>query len=290
MNPYLRDIILRNREYEMERDEQRQGRGQGGSRGGRDRQFDMQMDGQRGGGSSGGRGSSGGGSQGGRGGSRGGSQGSRQGGSQGQGRGGQGGRSSGGGQGGGRSQGGGRDSAGYPYQGGMQGMMNPNMGMGENYSYYEDDEMDMGGPGSGRRMGSRNRRDRAFGAEGEFYYDYDGRHYEEQNEYDQMGLNHSEFKRWKGMLKNADGTRGEKFDMNQIMPIAKQMNIDYRRFNEEDLVMAVNMLYSDYCKIFGNDITKYVAMAKAFLEDDDFDGTGSEKLATYFHCIVNKED
>lgn len=259
MNPYLRDIILRNREYEMERMDGRQGvKGSGKMR---DRAY--QMDGARnaqGQFTSGNR-------QG-----QGNRQMSRQGGNQGgQSRGNQGSRSNGGNRQGGSNQGG-RDGAGYPYQGGMQGMMmNPNMGMNGNYPYNQGN-------------------DYAFGAEGEFYYDNDGRHYEEQNEYDQMGLNHSEFKRWKSMLKNADGTRGEKFDMNQIMPIAKQMNIDYRRFNEEDLVMAVNMLYSDYCKIFGNDITKYVAMAKAFLEDDDFDGTGSEKLATYFHCIVNKED
>jgi len=124
------------------------------------------------------------------------------------------------------------------------------------------------------------------------YDDYD-RHYEfEYNQYDGMGmeLTRKEMKKWEKAMENSDGSRGFKFKEEQILPITQQHGIKFGKdFSEEEFVLAVNMLYSDYCKVLGGDLQLYIKMAKAFLCDDDFDGTGSEKLALYYRYIVDNE-
>jgi len=119
------------------------------------------------------------------------------------------------------------------------------------------------------------------------------RHYEfEYNQYDGMGmeLTRKEMKKWEKAMENSDGSRGFKFKEEQILPITQQHGIKFGKdFSEEEFVLAVNMLYSDYCKVLGGDLQLYIKMAKAFLCDDDFDGTGSEKLALYYRYIVDNE-
>ena len=165
-------------------------------------------------------------------------------------------------------------------------------GRDNNYDYRYRDMNDMRGRG--------NRGDREYGEDGRYYnpmtmgmperYDYYGNRYDmEFNEPEKMRLTNREMKMWKRNLENADGSHGEKYQMEQIMPIAQQLGIKFHEFSEEDLCMAVNMLYSDYCKVLGSDLGMYVKLAKAFLEDDDFDGTGSEKLALYYKCIASGE-
>lgn len=74
-----------------------------------------------------------------------------------------------------------------------------------------------------------------------------------------------------------------------VVPAAQQLGIKFNEYSEDEFAMAVNMLYSDYCKSVGGDMMMYIKMAKAFLEDDDFDGNGSEKLALYYRCIAEQE-
>lgn len=107
-------------------------------------------------------------------------------------------------------------------------------------------------------------------------------------DYHSSKLTKKDIKKWEKELENADGTMGKKYSKDQIMPIAQQLGIKFSDYTEDELVMAANMLYSDYCKVFGGDMTHYVKAGKAFLEDDDFDGTGSEKLSLYYRCIVEK--
>ena len=122
------------------------------------------------------------------------------------------------------------------------------------------------------------------------YDDYE-RHYDfEYNQYDGKGmeLSRREMKMWEKKMENSDGTHGLKFKEEQILPIAQQHCIKFGKdFTEDEFVMTVNMMYSDYCKVLGGDMQLYVKMAKAFLCDDDFDGTGSEKLALYYRYIVD---
>ena len=102
-------------------------------------------------------------------------------------------------------------------------------------------------------------------------------------------LTSKDLKKWERHLENADGTTGKKYDVDQIRQVAQQMGVHFDEYSPELLTAITNMMYSDYCKIHGNDLMSYVKMARAFLDDDDFDGTPEEKAYLYYKCIVEKE-
>lgn len=60
--------------------------------------------------------------------------------------------------------------------------------------------------------------------------------------------------------------------------------LDYNlKINQIDFYVVMNMMYSDYGKVLGEDIETYIKMTKAFLEDKDAkDG----KLYNYWKSIV----
>lgn len=99
---------------------------------------------------------------------------------------------------------------------------------------------------------------------------------------------------WKHAMKNADGSRGGHYELQQVVQAAERIGVSFKDFDEKELCIATNMLYSDYCTV----LAKYVPhdkmlhicveLAKAFLEDEDAPA-GSEKLALYYHCIVCSE-
>lgn len=103
-------------------------------------------------------------------------------------------------------------------------------------------------------------------------------------------LSTKDIKKWEKDLENADGSKGKKWETDQIRQVAQQMNIHFDEFRPETLTAVANMLYSDYCKVLGSDLMIYVKMAKAFLEDDDFEGEPEEKAMLYYKCIVQKDD
>ena len=134
------------------------------------------------------------------------------------------------------------------------------------------------------------------------YRDYrDRRDYRDYRDYDydyadeSMRLSKSDMKEWKKNLENADGTMGEHFQKEQIEDIAEKLGIHYKGYDENELCMTVNMLYSDYCDALKmyippeKEAIAYVKMAKAFLEDADAP-EGWEKLSIYYNCIVKEED
>lgn len=105
-------------------------------------------------------------------------------------------------------------------------------------------------------------------------------------------LSKTDIHHWKQMMENEDGTRGPHYDMQQIISESEKLGVRFDEFDEKEFCIAVNMMYSDYCKV----AKKYVApdkelaffadLAKAFLDDED-GPEASEKLALYFHCIVD---
>lgn len=109
-----------------------------------------------------------------------------------------------------------------------------------------------------------------------------------------LSLTKSDIMNWKHNLENADGTRGPHFNMEQVMEAAKAVGIRFEDFDERELCMTVNMLYSDYCEVNKPYVSPerechyYVELAKAFLEDDD-GPEPSEKLALYYYCIAENE-
>lgn len=111
-----------------------------------------------------------------------------------------------------------------------------------------------------------------------------------------MRLKKKDYMKWEKGLQNADGSHGKHFDAEQIKKIAEQIGIQYREYDEKDLCMTANMLYSDFCEVLRSiippekEVIAYVKLAKAWLEDPDSPVEGAEKLALYYWCIVNDEE
>lgn len=111
-----------------------------------------------------------------------------------------------------------------------------------------------------------------------------------------MHLKKKDFMKWEKNLQNADGSHGKHFDAQHIKKIAEQMGIQYDGYDEKELCMTVNMLYSDFCEVLKGIIPPekeaiaYTKMAHAWLNDPDSPVEGSEKLALYYWCIVNDEE
>ena len=131
---------------------------------------------------------------------------------------------------------------------------------------------------------------------GQQYHDY--RKYDMSRDYGHTEygkMSREDIERWCESLENNDGTRGKHFKKDQVEHAVKQSGIDVHRFGGmEVFCMTMNMMYADYCTVakkFGADTPVFYAeMAKAFLEDKDFRGSGEEKLWLYYKCIAEQED
>lgn len=93
---------------------------------------------------------------------------------------------------------------------------------------------------------------------------------------------------WVDHMENEDGTTGPHWDMEQAKRVMAQKEIDGSPL---DFWVALNSMYSDYCKVAKklgvNTVEFYACMAEAFLNDKDaIGGGGSEKLAAYYEYVV----
>ena len=149
----------------------------------------------------------------------------------------------------------------------------------------------------GRDRGEDYRRDYRGDYRGDYGGDYGGDYRGEDHredygrDYGEMRLTRTDIKQWKKALKNGDGSDGEHFTPEQMHEAARQVGAKYDEYDEADLCMTANMLYSDLCEALKSVIPKekeatlYAKMAKCWLEDED-GPQGSEKLALYYYCIV----
>lgn len=154
--------------------------------------------------------------------------------------------------------------------------------------YYGEHERD-------NRRGVRDTRRYGMG-ERNYGRDYNDREYEDYGEKGgEMKLSRSDMKKWKHNLKNADGSDGEHFTAEHIHEVANQVGARFEEYDEKDLCMAANMLYSDLCEALHSLIPRekeamiYAKMARYWLEDED-GPSGSEKLALYYYCIVDGDE
>lgn len=162
---------------------------------------------------------------------------------------------------------------------------NPEYDYGRGYDYgYEEDY--------GRRR--RDSRGRYMSDRGGYDYgrnDYGGYDYGKE----MMYLSEKDMMKWKQKLENADGTHGEHFKMDKVMSVAQKLGMRFQEYDEKDLCMVMNMLYSDFCEVNkpyispDNEPVYYAKFAKAWLEDKDAPAP-KEKLALYYYCIVDTEE
>lgn len=139
-----------------------------------------------------------------------------------------------------------------------------------------------------------------YGIGGRRYYGQDSARdeadYADYAHEDGARLTRHDMMNWKEKMENADGSYGEHFTGGQIRQAVQAMGVEMKGYNEKELCLTANMLYSDYCEVLRPFIPKekeayvYVNLAKAFLEDPDGSVKGGEKLACYYYAIVDDED
>ena len=161
------------------------------------------------------------------------------------------------------------------------------------YDYDDEDEARYDGrqgvKGTGR-----------YGIGGSRYYGRDrareGMEYMDYAHEDGARLTRHDMMNWKEKMENADGSYGEHFTGGQIRQAVQAMGIEMKGYNEKELCLAANMIYSDYGEVLRPFIPKekeayvYVNLAKAFLEDPDSSVKGGEKLACYYYAIVDDDE
>lgn len=109
-------------------------------------------------------------------------------------------------------------------------------------------------------------------------YDYGEEH--DKREYAE------ELEKWTHKLKKHDRFTWHK---EQVIQQAKSMGVRFEKYDEEEFYAIYLMHISDYPQI-ANEPHTYLAMAKAFLEDDDIARQGSEKVCAYLFDIVLAKD
>ena len=139
-----------------------------------------------------------------------------------------------------------------------------------------------------------------YGIGGRRYYGRDSARdeadYSDYAHEDGARLTRHDMMNWKEKMENADGSYGEHFTGGQIRQAVQAMGVEMKGYNEKEMCLTANMLYSDYGEVLRPFIPKekeayvYVNLAKAFLEDPDGSVKGGEKLACYYYAIVDDED
>lgn len=86
-------------------------------------------------------------------------------------------------------------------------------------------------------------------------------------------------------MENVDGSKGEHWTIEQTTNVAKQFGIMFNTFNKYDWYYVLNMMYSDYYKLFNSSTDTYVKLAKAWLEDPDVE---EGKAYRYYKEVVLK--
>lgn len=89
---------------------------------------------------------------------------------------------------------------------------------------------------------------------------------------------------WMARLQNEDGTTGPHWTFEQAKQLMAQKGIAQ---DPVEFWAALNMVYSDYCKVMkkvnANTVDAYAGLAEAFLNDKD---AGPDKLSRYFEYVV----
>ena len=157
--------------------------------------------------------------------------------------------------------------------------------MGRFNGYWGMPEQDYGyDMARGGRGGNRGGRDRGY----DYGYDYAGDYGE--------NLTKEELEHWRKKLeKEVDDEQSKQFFKKEnVEQKARQLGIEMKHFNSEELAVCGLMLYSDYCMTLkpyvGQNMDIYLKLARDFMEDKDSEVKGGEKLAVYKMIVSGEED
>ena len=170
------------------------------------------------------------------------------------------------------------------HYGERQGNFRPVEAMGYFTGYY----------GGGEDYARSGRRDYGY----DYNYDMRGRRdygYDYAGDYGEK-LTQEELEHWRKKLDKEVGDEQSKhfFKKENIEQKARQMGLEMKHFNAEELAIASYMIYSDYCKSLkpyvGQNMDVFVKMGEEFLNDPDSAVKGGEKLALYFEIVAGEDD
>lgn len=118
-----------------------------------------------------------------------------------------------------------------------------------------------------------------------------GRFTRDSRYYEDFGggmLSKKELHKWQNKLcEHMDQQECEMFQYELIIQQAKQMNIQFDRYSEEEFYTTVLMMFTDYYKTCGANVPMYISLAKDFLEDKDSRVKYGEKLACYHDAFAD---
>lgn len=136
---------------------------------------------------------------------------------------------------------------------------------------YEDEAM---------RRGHRTRDREDYGYYDDYAYDGHG--------HGKGRLSKKELMQWQNKLcEHMDEQDCKMFEFDSVIHQAKEMQVKFDKFNEEEFYTTVLMMFTDYCESIGPNIPMYLALAKNFLEDDDARVKYGDKLAAYHDAIAD---
>ena len=102
-------------------------------------------------------------------------------------------------------------------------------------------------------------------------------------------LSEEELEHWCKKLKGQlDDREKQMFSKEMITQKAKQMGKSMDGFSEKELECCVIMLYLDYKKDIGSNPDLLIKMAFSFMNDEDSEVKGSEKLALYHDLVMGE--
>ena len=182
------------------------------------------------------------------------------------------------------------------YRGGDNRMPDREMGMEYDYpkydsrydSRYNQDRRSQDGHYPSQQYGEHNRPMEyemyGYGIGGikpmdygyDYGYDYDYADEDMEKEWKEH------LKKWQDELKRYD-----RFNMpkDQVIQNAKQMGVEFDKYNEEEFLTTYYMVMSDYPSI-ANEPHTYISLAKDWLEDEDSKLKGSDKLCAYYYEVI----
>lgn len=145
--------------------------------------------------------------------------------------------------------------------------------------------------GNDYEMSDMRRRDYGYDMRGgRDYGDYrEDYGYMPYPDYASGNLSREELHHWKKKLYGEmEKSECDMMSEEKILKRAKEMGLKFDDFSEDEFVIAVLAMYTDYCKTLGKaNFDMYLKMAKDFLDDKDAGVKYGEKLAAYYDAIVN---
>lgn len=68
---------------------------------------------------------------------------------------------------------------------------------------------------------------------------------------------------------NEDGTKGPHWTIEETNSVATNSSVYFDKFNEYDWFYVMNMIYSDFFKVVGDNLSMYIMLAKGWIMDAD---------------------